>query len=458
MRLILHNKHVKVDETANDYSREALPIKKLKSYLAVKLENAHRSEKYVSGKWDGRIRFFNSRNNTFPLGLIEDVLNYLHEYDIELVDARVNKFKFDRKATGKLRDNQEKCVKKCINNKLLRLPFYNGIINGATNYGKTYIMDELYKRSGKVNTLILIHNIDLFNSLSAHFINNKYALSQIDKDNFSFGGLTIAMYKTLLNKVKRSVNVKRKLAEFNMLFVDECHRAGAKDYQKLLRHIPAYANYFFSGTALQRKNAVENLRIVGASGKIIFKIKNKDLIDQGYSNKPIVYIYKNLELNFSRSYQYKLKHCIYESPYRLAVIKDYCNFHSKVLIAVRKKKHGDFLCENLEDAKTLYSDTEGRADVIDQFKNGKFKVIITTIMREGLNIKGIDCLIHAQGGKSIIELLQLTGRALRKSDAGSFTMVDFNDVAEPFDEHSTTRMKLWESEGFEIKKGLTPEV
>ena len=111
------------------------------------------AKSFKDGRWDGKQRFFNQKEKSFPTGLIQMVVDILSEWevDVKVVDKRAGMLKFpsitDNKivlASGKtLRPYQAFAVKTVVDNTYEKLPFQRGIINIATNGGKTVIAEAL---------------------------------------------------------------------------------------------------------------------------------------------------------------------------------------------------------------------------------------------------------------------------------------------------------------------------
>lgn len=94
-----------------------------------------------------------------------------------------------------------------------------------------------------------------------------------------------------------------------------------------------------------------------------------------------------------------------------------------------------------------------RKQGLEDMKTGKLKVIIaTSILDEGVDISGIDVLIHVAGGKSLRQVLQRVGRSLRKKEEDNSTIIfDFLDNTNVFlQRHGEERQEIYEKEQFDI--------
>lgn len=142
-RIIVGNVYSVIQDTNQE------TINLLYDTLAVRQPGYYYSQAFKTGKWDGKVRFFNKRYNSFPSGLLNYVLKLL-ENDVEIIDDR--EF-FDINIPDEihllepesesgyisLRDYQYDAVKNALQQK-------RGIINVATNGGKTEIASGIIQQ------------------------------------------------------------------------------------------------------------------------------------------------------------------------------------------------------------------------------------------------------------------------------------------------------------------------
>ena len=125
--------------------------------LSVKVPNYWFSTKYKNGYWDGTQKFFLRPANTFPTGLLSYIVEFLvEECEVipEIIDKRTNISSYQlsevpdnyRVSEEKdSRDYQIETINKTITNNILGIPFMRGVINIATNGGKTTIAEGIIK-------------------------------------------------------------------------------------------------------------------------------------------------------------------------------------------------------------------------------------------------------------------------------------------------------------------------
>lgn len=121
--------------------------------------------RYKSGVWDGKQKFFTRPANVFPTGLLPMVIQTLeeNEFEYEIVDKRVDVDKYLLREVPKdyivcdskeSRQYQIDTINKIITNNVNGIPFMRGVVNIATNGGKTTIAEAILKEIH----LLLVNN------------------------------------------------------------------------------------------------------------------------------------------------------------------------------------------------------------------------------------------------------------------------------------------------------------
>lgn len=153
--------------------------------MKVRQPNYFFNSAYKKGLWDGYVKFFVRPSNTFPTGLLPTVLSVLKD-ELEIVpiikDERTNVEGFqvhpisenyhvsDEKTA---RDYQVEAYNALASNKVAGLTFQRGILNLATNAGKTTIaialIKELYPKLVSRNRIFLFitHSKEIANQTKA---------------------------------------------------------------------------------------------------------------------------------------------------------------------------------------------------------------------------------------------------------------------------------------------------
>lgn len=198
--------------------------------------------------------------------------------------------------------------------------------------------------------------------------------------------------------------------------------------------------------------------IVGASGPVIMHMDPSYYIEKGIIALPVVLrIDNHIELpeGFDETVWTKLvKEGIMSTPrtYDVARISGVFNkYGRKVLVLINERDHafmiGNFLAslgitnygisfgsgtgylyKEVSGEEVIYDSIE-TLKVLDKLSSGEINIVIgTNHVDEGVDIKNLDCIILACGGKKDRRIIQRVGRALRKSKTGKYAyIVDFTD-------------------------------
>ncbi len=269
------------------------------------------------------------------------------------------------------------------------------------------------------------------------------------------------------DKIKASVKKTNEFLSSVVAFLgDEVHHASSDTwYQVFMGLENAYYRFGLTGT-VDEKDAINMKRLLGCTGKIVKKVSNEFLIENGYSAKPTIHL---LDIDAEA-----LDNCDYATARDKGIINNYkrnrlfvdkvlqrAKFGKQSLIIVNETEHGNNVLSMFEDTDLNVKFSHGkntdkhREDVLDELKSGKLDVLIATpILDEGVDVSGINCLFLMAGGKSMRQLLQRIGRGLRKKSDGSglevYDALDYHN--EYLAEHTLERYQTYKAEGFEIYK------
>lgn len=460
--------------------------RKLSEKLSFPAPNYWFSPKFKAGLWDGKVKFFTRPGNKFPTGLMPKVVKVLEDMEITYIlqDMRANKdiilkeIPQDYKVSEEkqLRDYQIDTINKLANNKICGVTFLRGIINLATNAGKTTVasavIKELYPQLIQTNShfLFVTHSKEIA----------KQAKNSLEKDlgvtvGFIGDGLwelqtvTVALVPTLYKRI--TTKEFKNLVKSTIGFVaDECHHSTATTwYTVLSKFTNASVRLGLTGT-VDQKNPINEYRLYATTSQIINRVSNQYLIDKGYSATPdcILFNIDKLELG-DLEYRDAYDKGIVENPERLDIISQICQKEAEsnhsVLILIEYIHHGELIKSKLEKINKVVKFTNGqlsteeRQNLLDSLANGEIDILISTaILDEGVDVSNINAVLYARGMKSSRKLLQGIGRGLRKkADGSKLRFYDFIDNTHSILlEHSLERYKVLKSEGFSIKK-VTPE-
>ena len=392
-----------------------------------------------------------------PIGFLDDLKKWLDNRPskYKIIDNRVNNLVVpddniieNNLKYLKLYDYQVDAIKTA-------LQCGNGLVKSPTGSGKTELFISICNLT-KLKTLILFARIDL-----AH-----QTLKRMKKAGLDAGivqGNNIDEDHQVVMCTVQSRHKLKQFKKYEMLIVDESHRASADGYQEILRLSKARYRFGFSATPLTPKDKLKNARIIAWLGNIICEVSSKRLIEEQRIAKPTVHIIPiDRPYNISNTkWPAAEKRGIVDNVYRNDIIKRLaCSLKGQILILVKRLDQGDILNENIPGSHFLSgsSSQKDRKEIVELFDSGKdFVLIASTIFDEGISIDNINHVIIAGGGSSYIKALQRLGRGTRivRDDKGNIIkstvdIYDFLDKENPtLLKHSNERAKIYLREGFE---------
>lgn len=223
---------------------------------------------------------------------------------------------------------------------------------------------------------------------------------------------------------------------------DECHRTSAAEkFYRLGLSLPQAYRFGLSATPWRRVRG-EEIKIEAVVGPTIFEVKAEDMIRERFLARPRfeVITYESKMPSFSERYKELYEEMVMNNDERnRAIVEKAVELARKghrVLIDVRRIEHGKILKEMLEKegvkAEFLSSQSPNRwGGILEDFKEGKIPVLISTLLKEGVDIPEISAIILAGGGKSDIMTIQTIGRALRPKKGMKAVIVDVQDDDPP---------------------------
>ena len=241
------------------------------------------------------------------------------------------------------------------------------------------------------------------------------------------------------------------MTESDVLIIDESQHLGAEILQQICHSIPAIYRFSCSGTAFREDGA--DLYIEATTGPIAYKIGYSELIRQGYLVQPHVTIlrfppkqYKNRE-TYHNIYDDYVTNNEFRNRYLVKQAQELVQEGRKVLIFVSRVKHGEELVKLSANA-FVYSNHPDRRELIDSFRDGTLKCLISTsVLQEGFDLPAIDALILAAPQKSLIATIQKIGRSLRKfENKTDCIVIDTYDSCKYLSKASQRRINFYSSE------------
>lgn len=477
MKIVVGNSISQLVIGGPDYLVDPQLSKNIRDYLSVDVPGAFHSALYKKRIWDGK-KYFCTMKLKVPTGMLPVLLDYLDDtYEdlvVEIIDERTNHVTFADKwevnvgdySMDATYDHQLRLAKAydhSIAYRNTQLYFPRGIVDAATNAGKTTMIAGIYKNciSENKRCLVLIHRKAIYKQL-VEFMGEIFGdVGQVNDKYYEIKDVTVAMVQSLSNRVDDGVTARNDIKSFPILVVDECHRSGSKTYKSVLKHSDAYCRVFLSGTALDSNDIVAKLESIALSGPKLAEVSKVELMEKHISTPVEVHVHLCNTLLYSEPVDYRdyLDQCIKYSSERVSIIRTLVNAsQGPTLIAVEKIEHGQYIFDRLKEMKVTKSleFTHGQdrkqLDKIDAFKAGDTEVLIATaILSEGINIPIIKEIIYATGGKSKIMVKQVMGRGERLFEGKKEVLFhDFYDCGKYVAKHSEGRLKVYQDEGLPV--------
>lgn len=339
-----------------------------------------------------------------------------------------------------LRDYQETSVQKLLKHDM-------GLLYAATGSGKTHMAAAIIRRRA-LSTLFLVHTRDLMYQAKDRISELLHTNVGIVGDSqFDPRTVTVATFQTL----NRLYDEKGKLPRFDMIVIDEVHHLPAETFYKVSSGFSCRYVYGLSATP-DRADGTD-MMIEAGVGAIADEINPSVLIRAGVLVRPeINMIPVKARSNFRRMppnvvTKYFMEDHEVRNKMIAEITKERIAAGKSVLVAVRHVKHAATLHKLLPEAEMMLGEdsSEERKRILDGFRAKKIRLVISTLLSEGVDIPTLDVVVNAAGGR---DMRQLVGRALRKAEgkdkAEIYDFIDNQHVT--LLANSKARMKALEAE------------
>ena len=426
----------------------------------------------------------------FHTGLLSRAVDFFKEHNISFqrIDCRQKTEKTDIYSMSnefEFRDYQQEVINKVVGTQQTK-GVDRGILKLATGSGKTAVSAGIIAGMGVSPTIFYVPSIDLLKQAKDEFEKFvKYHNIPVEVGMIGGGSKDIKDINvmTIQTAVRALGGVWKKFDEednFNdttniddirseiqdliysskLMLCDEVQHWAAETCQ-IISDASLSCQYKFGLSATPYRDQGDDILIEGCFGRTIADISASFLIDKGYLIQPTIYFNKinNMRGLGRTSYANVYKQAIVENSFRNSQIVEmtdrFLNNERKILILVKQINHGKILEELIPDSTFLHGGTgkKKRQKHLDKMRLGEPQITIASVIfDEGIDVRPLDTLILAGGGKSPTRALQRIGRILRpyegKIDA---IAVDFMDECKYMKSHSKRRLNIYKTEEkFEI--------
>jgi len=240
----------------------------------------------------------------------------------------------------------------------------------------------------------------------------------------------------------------------NGISVHNCHVVPAKTAYKVAMHSSSHIRIGASATPHRQDGA--DMKMFAALGPIVCDVTAKELIKSGVLARPVFRFLRPESISVSsRDWQeVKLKGIVTNDSRNTMIVQQAAALVAsghKVYINVGVVEHGHILSAMLDRANVgnyfLHGShsTKIRKQAVKNFENGLKPVMVSTLLKEGVDLPFLSAYINADGGKSEISQIQRVGRALRRKEGlNEAIIVDFIDTSHRFlAQHFQERYRIY---------------
>lgn len=397
-------------------------------------------------------RLFSRSTKSFPPGLIYRVINTLEEVNIdyEVINKKKESGEIDKKIDtgwnfdGELRDYQEEAFN-------IYKRRGNGLINLPCGTGKTLLALRTIHEVNRP-TIIIVHRKKLMDQWIRRIRNTLGVEPGVIGDNeWNPRLITIAMVQTLIQRDTPKY-------DYNLVVIDECHIIPADESFKAVKDIQPYR--VLGLTATPWRDDGKDMKIEALTGKIIYSKKPKFHIERGELAKPIFeYIdHKTVCSSDNDNWHEEEENYIVKNHKRNDLIgkkaAEMVREGRKTLVDIHRVNppHGELIADRIESdgverPPVVHGETDDDEQdrLIKEFKESdEPKILISTLLEEGIDIPDISAIILAGGRKSSVKIIQTIGRALRPEGKDTSKVIDCVDRGENPGKHFKKRQEHME--------------
>jgi superfamily II DNA or RNA helicase len=380
----------------------------------------------------GRIKFLEGnktvclfKENRFPTGLLNVIMAGLEDFKVayESVDRRERPepnviLRWESKPF-KPRPYQKEIVD-------LAVVAGRGVIEASIGSGKTQIMAHIIKEIS-VTSLIIVPSRGLCaqtaEEFSRWFGKGKVEILEAAKVRKmkSVKPISIITLQSLAS-LQKTGELSKFLYNIDAVFCDEFHHFGSESGTSMLESMDGiYYRFGLTGTFMRNDSRIMELWSVLSN--VIYCYPPHQAIAEGYLT-PLTVKVHSMTGTPIKKYQKEYDRHYCGNPELLSKVQEIIESTSpdeQVLVLFAKKDKGGLLIHEYLEMMGIpnrYLSGDDKKEVINQaindFNDKKFKVLCgSSVFGEGVDLKSTNHLILCYGGKSTIQTVQQTGRAVR---------------------------------------------
>ena len=372
-----------------------------------------------------------------PRGAAKRIYMLCNSYNesINIIDNRSILKPVDFVFHGQLRSLQQPAVKSCLKKDF-------GLLEAPTGSGKTAMALYMIAQR-KQPALIVVHTLELLNQWQDKIVQflgiPMDEIGMIGDGKFKIGKkITVATVQTLRKKVDQVAPC------IGYLILDECHRAPAMQYVKVISQFDC--KYMSGLTATPWRRDGLSKVIFWHVGDVIGKIDKADLLKTGNLCNAEVHFIKtefNTTVDASNHYSSAMSEMIKDKARNNLISNTVATTFNNAginLILSDRRNHcqrlHDMFFENGIKSEVLTGATSSkeRQRIIDNLHQGECKYLIATgqLIGEGFDLAGISSIFLTTPIKFSGRLIQYIGRSLRPAPGKNLAVIfDFVDILNP---------------------------
>lgn len=442
--------HINESFSGIEFSETSETLYKIMGKLSFFLPNYKFLPSYRANQSDGKKKFFKIIGDklVFPRGLATRLYDSMKgEIELEteppsnISDSEIEEFVRNLNLPFTPHDYQLNCIKDCIRNR-------RQVNVLATASGKSviqYVVSRWFIDKENKDVLLIVPRIMLVNQMQSDFkdygwndmqvslIGDGVRLESIDNP------LTISTWQSLFRN-------STALSKIDVIIADECHQVKSDVWENIIIPSCSNARYRYGFTGTLPKELTHKVSILGSLGSDKTYISPRGLIDRGLATpvtiRAMFLEYPIEDINIIKNLDYKSETTyLIEHNRRNIIITRLVDKlksqDSNTIVLFNNVKHGILLAKMLvkkisgnditdKELKSAHNDygvylISGATKATEREKIRKLmeeesgNVIFgtTSILSTGVNIKNLNHLVLAAGGKSDILINQSIGRLLR---------------------------------------------
>lgn len=442
--------------------------------------------KFKSGMWDGKIRLYNLRDKTFPVGLIPDLAGWAKRLGYTIAFEDKSKFvpsivfdpswedEWPKYGRFEPKSYQREAVKKSI-------ALNRSIILSPTGSGKSYIIylvvRYILQRNPHARILITVPRTSLVEQLVGDFkdycidgwnVDANCAMLYSGKEKCPSNPVVISTWQSVFN------NPPKWFKPFDSYICDEVHGADSKSITGIVKKL-GHTEFRLGLTGTLKAERLHELEMRARFGPVVRVATTDELIKSG-DLSPLEIICVKLEYDndtrkllkkadYAKTIEYITKY----TPRNEVICKMAMNTTGNVVIFFHFIEQGEELVRILNQipnpnnkgihytaGSTKVQDREKIRDTLEKTSNNIW-VASTKTTGTGTNVKNLHTLFYGHPNKAKIATLQTIGRTLRPHDSKkNALLVDFWDdlnigkakKKHVLTDHFLERLRIYEAERF----------